>query len=451
MIATFMQEKVRPKLLKNFLEDQICNYLFPENQRSNLVWPGSPSCIPTLIHRFRYLCKGIIKMGNSIIRDTRAPRAVGVSVTSHHQDPDLVKDHLRELSFLAGTAGIRTVRSFTQKLKVPDRNTYVGKGKLTEIREFIQEEDIQTAIFDDELTPSQLRNVEKALDCKIYDRSLLILDIFLLRAKTSQARTQVELARNEYLLPRLTRMWTHLERQRGGTATRGGAGEKEIETDRRRIRNKIALQKAKLKKIDKQAAIQRKSRSRVVKVILVGYTNSGKSTLMKTLSKTDVFAENKLFATVDSTVRKVVISNIPFLLTDTVGVIRKLPHSLIESFKSTLDEVREADILMHVVDVSHPHYEDQIKVVNDTLRELEALDKPTVLVLNKVDLLRARIGMENGKALLNLNGQTDSVRPILVSALNNEKINELRELVAGIVKKKHITIYPNYLPEVTSG
>ena len=387
----------------------------------------------------------LLNMVNSINGDPGVPRAVSISIAARNQDAARTKEFLQELSFLANTAGIRVVHSFTQKLEVPDRKTFIGKGKLEEVTTFIEENGIGIAIFDDDLTPSQLRNLERKLNCQIYDRSLLILDIFLHRAKTSQARTQVELARNEYLLPRLTRMWTHLERQRGGTATRGGAGEKEIETDRRMIRNKIVLLKKKLTKIDRQATLQRKSRSDVVKVCLVGYTNTGKSTLMKVLSKAEVFAEDKLFATVDSIVRKVVIDRIPFLLTDTVGFIRKLPHGLIESFKSTLDEVREADILMHVVDVSHPHYEDQIKVVNDTLQELNALHKPTILVLNKIDLRRPVNGTEDGQVLLDINNQVDLATPILVSALNRENINGLRALLGSMVSKKHLTIYPNYL------
>src|SRR5688572_31819466 len=306
------------------------------------------------------------------------------------------QEHLDELSFLAETAGIHTIEQFVQNLTHPDSRFFVGKGKLTEIREFVVANKVTNVIFDDDLTPSQLRNLEKEFNPKdseepkvrIYDRSLLILDIFLFRAQTAQAKTQVELARNQYLLPRLTRMWTHLERQRGGTGTRGGAGEKEIETDRRNIKTQITILKEKLEKIEKQRLTQRKSRSNIVRVALVGYTNVGKSTLMNLLSKSDVLAENKLFATVDSTVRKVSVESIPFLLSDTVGFIRKLPHHLIESFKSTLDEVREADILVHVVDVAHPFHENHIQVVSKTLAELNAGTIPVVLVLNKVDLLR---------------------------------------------------------------
>ncbi len=301
--------------------------------------------------------------------------------------PELTDEHLEELAFLAETAGIETVKRFVQKLPHPDVRTFVGKGKLEEIKQTVAEKNVDNIIFDDDLTPSQLRNLEKEFNSiegheikvRVYDRSLLILDIFLMRAQTAQARTQVELAMNQYLLPRLTRMWTHLERQRGGTGTRGGSGEREIETDRRNIRYRITLLKEELEKIDKQRQTQRKSRSNVVRVALVGYTNVGKSTLMNLLSKSTVMAENKLFATVDSTVRKVVIGDIPFLLSDTVGFIRKLPHHLIESFKSTLDEVREADILLHVVDVSHPFHENHIEVVKKTLAELGAGDITTIL------------------------------------------------------------------------
>ena len=276
------------------------------------------------------------------------------------------------------------VKRFIQKLEKPDTRTFVGSGKLEEIKAFITVENVGTVVFDDELSPSQLRNIEKELQCKVLDRTTLILDIFARRARTATARTQVELAQYQYLLPRLSRMWTHLEKQRGGIGMRG-PGEKEIETDRRIIRDKIALLKEKLKDIDKQKITQRSGRERLVRVALIGYTNVGKSTLMNLLSKSDVFAENKLFATLDTTVRKVVIDNLPFLLTDTVGFIRKLPHGLVESFKSTLDEVREADLLLHVVDISHPGFEDQIEVVNQTLSEIKAGDKPVMMVFNKVD------------------------------------------------------------------
>src|SRR5690606_20645090 len=299
---------------------------------------------------------------------------------------EITQEHLDELAFLAETAGIKTVKQFVQNLEHPDPRTFVGKGKLEELKSFVFSHEIKNVIFDDDLSPSQLRNLERELNPKdreesqvrIYDRSLLILDIFLSRAQTAQARTQVELARFQYLLPRLTRMWTHLERQRGGTATRGGAGEREIETGRRAIRNQITVLKQRLSKIERQRAAQRKSRSNIVRVAVVGYTSVGKSTVMNLLSKSELLAENKLFATVDATVRKVSLGNVPFLLSDTVGFIRKLPHHLIESFKSTLDEVREADVLVHVVDVAHPFHDHQIEVVNRTLAEIGAGDIPTI-------------------------------------------------------------------------
>ncbi|MEJ0033272.1 MAG: GTPase HflX [Bacteroidota bacterium] len=321
-------------------------------------------------------------------------KAVLVALSIPKALPEETDEHLAELAFLAETASITTEQTFVQKLPHPDVRTFVGKGKLEEIKEFVQANDVNNVIFDDDLSPSQLRNLEKEFNpdtletkVRVYDRSLLILDIFLLRAQSAQARTQVELAMNQYLLPRLTRMWTHLERQRGGTGTRGGAGEREIETDRRIIKTRISMLKEELEKIDKQRQTQRKSRSNVVRVALVGYTNVGKSTLMNLLSKANVKAENKLFATVDATVRKVVVNDIPFLLSDTVGFIRKLPHHLIESFKSTLDEVREADLLLHVVDVAHPFHDNHIEVVSKTLAEIGAGNIPVVLVLNKIDLL----------------------------------------------------------------
>jgi GTP-binding protein HflX len=310
--------------------------------------------------------------------------AVLIGVITRDQSEETMEEYLDELEFLTFTAGGTVVKRFTQKLDRPDPKSFIGSGKLAEVKEFIGENDVDTAIFDDELSPSQLRNIEKFLGVKILDRTNLILDIFAGRARTSHARTQVELAQYEYMLPRLTRMWTHLERQKGGIGLRG-PGETEIETDRRIIRDKIALLKKKLVAIDKQMATQRKNRGKLVRVALVGYTNVGKSTLMNLLSKSNVFAENKLFATLDTTVRKVVIDNLPFLLTDTVGFIRKLPTQLVESFKSTLDEVREADILVHVVDISHPNFEEHIASVEQTISEIDGREKPVIMVFNKID------------------------------------------------------------------
>ena len=311
-------------------------------------------------------------------------RAVFISVITSNNTEEQVIEYLDELEFLAETAGVVGERRFVQRLDRPNSKTYIGTGKLEEVKAFIIENEIDLVIFDDELSPSQLRNLERELNCRILDRTNLILDIFAQRAKTAYAKTQVELAQYQYLLPRLTRMWTHLERQRGGIGMRG-PGESQIETDRRIILDKISRLKEQLKKIDKQMASQRGNRGNMVRISLVGYTNVGKSTLMNLLAKSDVFAENKLFATLDTTVRKVVIENVPVLLSDTVGFIRKLPHQLVESFKSTLDEVHEADILMHVVDISHPNFDDQIKVVKQTLQEIGAGDKPTFMVFNKID------------------------------------------------------------------
>lgn len=381
-------------------------------------------------------------------------KAVLVSVTAQRELPELVEEHLDELAFLAETAGISTVKRFVQNLVHPDVRSFVGKGKLAEIKEFVLANSITNVIFDDDLSPSQLRNLEREFNgedkehkVRVYDRSLLILDIFVMRAKTAQARTQVELAMNQYLLPRLTRMWTHLERQRGGTGSRGGAGEKEIETDRRNIRYRITLLKEELEKIEKQRITQRKSRTNVVRVALVGYTNVGKSTLMNLLSKSDVMAENKLFATVDSTVRKVVIGDIPFLLSDTVGFIRKLPHHLIESFKSTLDEVREADLLIHVVDMAHPFHDNQIEVVTKTLAEIGAGNIPIILVLNKIDLLPKQeepIDFEKLKGHYRVHGVQQVV---FVSATSKLNLDELRKVIYEEVKKNHLKMYPNYVPQ----
>jgi GTPase len=310
--------------------------------------------------------------------------AILIGVATPRQDAVVVEEYLEELAFLVDTAGGVPLKKFIQKLEFPDPRTYVGKGKLDKIRSYITENQVDIAIFDDELTQAQIRNIERELGCRILDRNNLILDIFAKRARTAHARTQVELAQCEYLLPRLTRMWTHLEKQRGGIGLRG-PGEQEIETDRRILRYKISLLKKKLIEIDKQKATQRKNRRTMVRVALVGYTNVGKSTIMNLLSKSDIFAENKLFATLDTTVRKMVIGNLTFLLSDTVGFIRKLPHTLVESFKSTLDEVREADLLIHVVDISHPAFEEQIDVVKQTLTDIGASDKPTILLFNKID------------------------------------------------------------------
>jgi GTP-binding protein HflX len=371
------------------------------------------------------------------------------------KDSAETKEHLDELAFLAETAGIHSIRQFIQNIPQPDSRFYIGKGKLEEIKKFVLENGVKFVVFDTDLSASQLRNLERDLNPKerededfkvrIYDRSLLILDIFLWRAQTAQARTQVELARNQYLLPRLTRMWTHLERQRGGTGTRGGSGEREIETDRRNIRTQITVLKDKLEKIEKQRLTQRKSRANVVRVALVGYTNVGKSTLMNLLSKSDVLAENKLFATVDATVRKVSVGDIPFLLSDTVGFIRKLPHHLIESFKSTLDEVREADILLHVVDLAHPYHDNQIEVVKQTLSEIGAGDKQTILVLNKVDLYKQQHPDANLEEMKGYYREHGFNQIVFVSATAKQNIDVLKETLFAEVRKKHMMIYPHYV------
>ncbi|CAD5274420.1 MULTISPECIES: GTPase HflX [unclassified Imperialibacter] len=389
-------------------------------------------------------------------------KAVLVALINKDQPPSKAEEFLDELEFLAQTLGLEIEGKFSQRLPKPDTRSFVGKGKLEEINTFVKAEEIDVVIFDDDLTPSQLRNLENELKVKIYDRSLLILDIFLERAQTSQARTQVELARYEYLLPRLTRMWTHLERQRGGTGTRGGAGEKEIETDRRAIRDQITVLKKRLEKIEKQGITQRKARGQMVRVSLVGYTNVGKSTIMNRLSKSDVLAENKLFATVDSTVRKVVINDIPFLLSDTVGFIRKLPHALIESFKSTLDEVREADILLHVVDISHPSFEEHAKVVEATLKEIGADAKPVITIFNKIDLIPEKVHEETAdefeiqepekptprERAMALYTEKPDTKLIFISATSKGDISKLRETLYKEVLEHHISIYPNYLKNV---
>jgi GTP-binding protein HflX len=389
-------------------------------------------------------------------------KAILVAIAKNNP-AEIVDEHLDELAFLTETLGITTKGKVIQNLVAPDRRLYIGKGKFEELKQKVFEEYIDHVIFDDDLSPSQLRNIEQELNPKdreekvsVYDRSLLILDIFLKRAKTAQAKTQVELARNQYLLPRLTRLWTHLERQRGGTGTRGGAGEKEIETDRRNIRHQISVLEDKLEKIEKQRITQRKGRENIIRVALVGYTNVGKSTLMNLLSGSGVLAEDKLFATVDSTVRKVVLGNIPFLLSDTVGFIRKLPHHLIESFKSTLNEVREADVLLHVVDVAHPFHDSQIEVVSKTLSEIGAGDKTTILVLNKVDQL-AKDEETNLEDMKGNYREQGFEKIVFLSAVTGENIPQLKQLLFEEVKKRHVTMYPNYLkngyeyPFVSSG
>lgn len=379
-------------------------------------------------------------------------RAVLVGVISNEEAEDQVQDYLDELAFLTDTAGAIPVGQFTQKVGLPNPRTYIGSGKLIEIQQFIKTQDIDLVIFDDELSPSQLRNIERELDCRILDRTNLILDIFAGRAKTAHAKTQVELAQYQYLLPRLTRMWTHLERQRGGIGLRG-PGETEIETDRRIIRDRIAKLKEQLKKIDKQMATQRKNRGKMVRVALVGYTNVGKSTIMNMLSKSDVFAENKLFATLDTTVRKVVVENLPFLLSDTVGFIRKLPHSLVESFKSTLDEVRESDILLHVVDISHPGFEEQIEIVKQTLHEIGATNKITYIVFNKIDAYKYTSKDEDDLTPETKDNYTleelkkswmakNNVHCIFISAKEKQNLDEFREMLYTRVKEIHITRYP---------
>lgn len=385
-------------------------------------------------------------------KEAQYEKVVLVGLITQEQSEEKTKEYMDELEFLAYTAGAETLERFMQKTDKPDSKYFVGSGKLAEIKEFVLKNHVDTIIFDDELTPSQLKNIEKFMDKKIVDRTNLILDIFAQRAETSYARTQVELAQYEYILPRLTRMWTHLERQRGGIGMRG-PGETEIETDRRIVRDRIALLKKKLEKIDKQMATQRKNRGQLVRVALVGYTNVGKSTLMNVLSKSDVFAEDKLFATLDTTVRKVVIGNLPFLLTDTVGFIRKLPTQLVESFKSTLDEVREADLILHVVDISHPSFEDHINSVNQTLSDIDSLDKPTVLIFNKIDDFQYIEKAEDDLSEKTFENYSlsdlqkmwvaKSEDPsIFISARKEINLNELRKLLYEKVKEIHVTRFP---------
>lgn len=384
--------------------------------------------------------------------ETSIEKAVLVGVINQDQTREQVDEYLSELEFLAETAGVEPVKKFTQNVVVPNTKTYVGKGKLEEIDKFIKDREIKLVIFDDELSPTQLRNLENILEAKVLDRTNLILDIFAQRARTAHAKTQVELAQYQYLLPRLTRMWTHLERQRGGIGMRG-PGESQIETDRRIILEKIAKLKEDLKSIDKQMVQQRKTRGQVIRVALVGYTNVGKSTIMNLLSKSEVLAEDKLFATLDTTVRKVVLNNLPFLLSDTVGFIRKLPHKLIESFKSTLDEARESDIIIHVVDVSHKSFKDQISVVEETLKELKINDKPVLMVFNKIDAFsfvpkdeddltpknKENYSLED---LKNTYFGKLSMPCVFISAKNKENVAEFRDVLFEMAKKKHFERYP---------
>ncbi len=385
---------------------------------------------------------------------TRAETAVLVGLITDQQNEEQVKEYLEELEFLATTADITTLKRFTQRLHKPDGRTYVGSGKLAEIKQWAEEHEADSVIFDDELSPAQQRNLEKELGKPVLDRPRLILDIFARRARTAHAKTQVELAQYEYMLPRLTKLWTHLERQRGGTGTRGGAGEKEIETDRRIVRDRISLLKGQLKQIDRQMATQRGNRGKLVRVALVGYTNVGKSTLMTILSKSEVFAENKLFATLDTTVRKIVLGNLPFLLSDTVGFIRKLPTQLIESFKSTLDETREADLLLHVVDISHHNFEEQYNTVKDTLNEIGAGDRPVIVVFNKIDAYRPSPHdpddlapkREDQYTLEELKAQWMSRMGddecVFISAAKRQNLDVLRKMLYDRVKQIHIARYP---------
>ncbi|MFO7851263.1 MAG: GTPase HflX [Bacteroidota bacterium] len=392
-------------------------------------------------------------MGKMIETAGQSDRAVLIGVVLPRQSEEETTEYLDELAFLTETAGAIPVKTFVQKLNAPDPKTFVGRGKIKEIEIYIRNNDIDLAIFDEELSPSQLRNIEKILKCRILDRTNLILDIFARRARTAHAKVQVELAQYEYLLPRLTRMWTHLERQKGGIGLRG-PGETELETDRRIIRDKIARLKKQLQKIDRQMTVQRKNRSKMVQVALVGYTNVGKSTIMNLLSKSDIFAENKLFATLDTTVRKVVIGNLPFLLSDTVGFIRKLPPELVESFKSTLDEVREADILCHIVDISHSGFEDQIRIVNETLSDLKVDNKEIIMVFNKIDAFRYTVKDEDdltakGKENFTLEELEESwmsnnknAKTVFISAKGKTNIDAFKEILYTEVKKLHEKIYP---------
>lgn len=386
-------------------------------------------------------------------------RCLLVGVQTPYVSDENLKEYFDELAFLVETLDAIAVKTFSQRLQMIDSKTYVGTGKLEEIREYIKEKEIDWVVFDDELSPSQLRNIERVLACNVLDRTQVILNIFAKRARTSHAKTQVALAEYKYMLPRLTRMWTHLDRQKGGLNMRG-PGETQIETDRRILLSKISLLKEKLVKLDKQKTLQRKNRESLVRVALVGYTNVGKSTMMNMLSKSEVFAENKLFATLDTTIRKVVIENLPFLLTDTVGFIRKLPETLMESFKSTLDEVKESDLLIHVVDISHPDFENQISVVNNTLREIGAIDKPIIIVFNKIDNytyikkdeddLTPKEKINFSLAELKQTWMAKNDYPtVFISAANKENIEELKTLMYNTIRSIHIKIYPynNFLYE----
>ena len=386
-----------------------------------------------------------------VVYEEKIETAVLIAVSTQLQNREKTEEYLDELAFLVETAGGVPVARFIQPLDHPNSVTYLGTGKLEEVKQYIKAENITMAVFDDELTPTQLRNIEKELECKILDRTNLILDIFAKNARTAHAKTQVELAQYQYMLPRLTHLWTHLERQKGGIGLRG-PGEKEIETDRRIIRDKITSLKERLKEIDMQKTVQRKNRGQLVRVALVGYTNVGKSTIMNLLSKSDVFAENKLFATLETTVRKVVVENLPFLLSDTVGFIRKLPHQLVESFKSTLDEVRESDILLHVVDISHPDFESQIEVVNKTLNEIGAGDKKTIMVFNKIDAYsyvekeeddltpatKINYTLEDWKKTWMAKGNSC----IFISAVEKDNYQEFRDLLYQEIKDMHAIRYP---------
>lgn len=395
-----------------------------------------------------YLCSNY--MGKQKFYDTAVvqERAILVGVVTPGEKEAQTKEYLDELAFLVDTAGGKVEKVFTQKMLKPERATFVGTGKLEEIKAYVKSEEIDVVVFDDELSPSQLRNIDRELGVKVLDRSNLILDIFANRAQTAQAKTQVELAQLQYVLPRLTGMWTHLERQKGGIGMRG-PGETQIESDRRIILNKISLLKERLRNIDRQNETQRKNRGQLIRVALVGYTNVGKSTIMNMLSKSEVFAENKLFATLDTTVRKVVIENLPFLLSDTVGFIRKLPHHLVECFKSTLDEVREADLLIHVVDVSHPNFEDQINTVNETLKDLGAIDKDMILVFNKIDAyVSPEVDNEEDDGKLTLEDfkkswmSHDKVPVLFISATQKENLEEFKTLLYDKVKAAHVARYP---------